>query len=184
MKKITLSAAFVLVLFAIAFVGCSEDNVPLDTENSASAATPSSMFMRGSLWAGEIGHYDEATGACTITGDKEAYKEAFMGILREQGYTDVVIESLEILEKTSFTDPNDKGYMMVASDNKGTSIGVVLDRRSLSLVMEDPSAVSFTTCRGCATGCNLQFITVNGKKVPFCNENGCVYDCEKSETAG
>ena len=186
MKKITLSAAFVLLLSAIAFVGCSEDNTPLDTESASAAASnpSSSMFMRGSLWAGEVGQYDELTNTYIITGDKEGYKEAFMFVLRDQGYEDVVIESLEILEKTSFNYPDDKGYMLVASDNKGTSIGVNLDRRSLSFVMEDPNAVSYTTCRGCATGCNLQFITVNGKKVPFCNENGCVYDCEKSETAG
>jgi len=179
MKTITLKI-FVSVMFLASVIACSSDSV---SEENIDLTAPERL-NRTSVWDGEIGTITEE-GGLELTANKEALITAFEDILIKQGNS-ARIENLEIVTKTATNDPFDKAYMVIGSNNSDTSIGVVLVRSGggASLVLDErfekPKSV---TCRGCATGCNLEYLnTTDGKRVPYCNVNGCISDCTKLET--
>lgn len=137
----------------------------------------------GSVWDGPIGK-DYGDGVYVVTADEQMLIDDLQKVLRKEGYP-AELRILEIVKKTASNDPNDEGFMLIGSDLQGTSIGVWLElsqsTNSFTFVRQ-PGLSTSTTCTGCTSGCNLQYLTIDGKKVAYCNENGCTYDCEKSES--
>lgn len=180
MKKNLLKA--LSALFAIGMIiSCSSDAENDTTVNEGLSATAAST-ARGSVWSGVIGE-DWGDGRYVVTANEELILADLQEIIRKEGHTST-LKNLEIVQKTAANDPSDIGYMLIGSDNEGTSIGVwmQLSQQSQFTMVRQPGLSTSTTCTGCATGCNLQYLTIDGKKVAYCNENGCVYDCEKSES--
>lgn len=98
-----------------------------------------------------------------------------------QNGDDVDLQSISIERKAATNDPKEFGYMLIATDGNGVSVGIMLVRdetkdggRDFS-TDPDPSTI---TCRGCATGCNLEHLNMPGGKVPYCNSNGCGDFCQ------
>ena len=182
MKKLFLS----LVALSLFAVGCSEDSAT-DFNGPATDETSEDfnpLAARGSVWDGEIGI--EEDGVYKITADEAALKADFTATLKREG-NDTTIETLTIIELESSNTPGDKGIMLVGSDGKRTSIGVWLNKKptqsgSQQLTLDMDFSKS-TSCTGCAQGCNLDYLNIDGRKVAYCNENGCDYDCTKGESS-
>lgn len=165
------------LLFIATIVACSSDS----DINLTDAATPE-RENRASFWEGEIG-VDNGDGDIQITADKSAIIANFEDILQKEGNA-TTLESLKIVKKPALNDPSNIGYMLIGADGRNISIGVMLIRNGSGSLSLDKAfdVIKTTSCRGCASGCNLEYLYVNGKKVPICNENGCISDCTKTET--
>lgn len=180
MKKIILTSIYSLLL-AVVFTGCSSDaNSPQDFNNEEANSATLEDENRGAHWNGVIGIAQN--GTFEITADATLLKRDLEDILKMQGYG-TTLTGLEIVEKTASNDPSNIGYFLVGSNGAGTSIGVLLARESNTFVLDKSSIVKAISCRGCHDGCNLSYVTMAGKKVAYCNENGCVYHCEKNESS-
>ena len=182
MKKITLK--IVACLLFIAFLGaCSneDNNIIEDTATGHAFATAA----RSSLWDGIIGT-SNGNSTYIITADRSAILADFEDVLRTEG-TATSLQSLQIIKKVATNDPTDSAFMLIGTDNIGISIGVMLSLDNGKFYLANPSpgagAASSVSCRGCTTGCNLEYVKMSGKKVPYCNENGCGEFCTKSETS-
>jgi hypothetical protein len=178
MKRIIFkSAAFLMLIASIA--SCSTESA-VDLTNDASAEVPE-RESRSSIWDDVIGQ-DMGNDVYEITADKAAIIDELQDIADKEGDSSELV-TLDILKKPVINDPNDSGFMLVAASRTGLSIGVVVAKTSGGFFRLDPSFGHKTvSCRGCASGCNLQYLNIDGKKVPICNENGCVADCTKTET--
>lgn len=173
MKKILLTTISCMALLLIA--SCSED-----TEISTQTDNTSAEFLnRGSNdWGGEIGI--ERDGRYYITADEAALRADLEEILSQQGIT-TTLEELTIVEKRLVNSPFEVAYVLLGVDLQNRSVGVQLTKQLSKFVLSELEPVA-TSCSGCPTGCNLSYLLIDGKKVPYCNENGCGLDCTKSET--
>lgn len=166
-------ACSVTMLFA---VSCSNDNndaaVAFNQKNLDAAADATAV----SVWDGEIGAL--RNGIYVITADEAQLMAELQDTLNKKGNKEL-LETLEILEKHDVNNPSDTAYMLIASNSKGTSIGVLLKAAgsSQSLQLDNDLGFKATSCTGCVSGCNLSYLKIDGKNVPYCNENGCIYDC-------
>lgn len=180
MKQLLLKSITCITFFA-ALASCSpESDVDLTTDT---AATTPERQSRGSVWDGEIGVDHDSI--FEITADKNLLIEDLQNIADKQGGFELV--TIEILKKEALNNVYETGFMLVATDDTGYSIGVMLNRTPNGLFVVDrgfgeltPNPVAIS-CEGCATGCNLQYLYIEGKRYPICNENGCGSDCKKSE---
>jgi hypothetical protein len=124
-----------------------------------------------------------------ITADANALTAALEDILESQGQP-VTIKALEIRKLIASNNTNSEGLMLIGSTgnlgDRSTSIGIMLTKRPGGLYISDSpngGPRTSTSCTGCAEGCNLMYYDINGRKVPYCQENGCpTYNCKKSET--
>ncbi len=175
MKKYILLLAFA----CLAFTSCSTEDTPVSGEpaNAHSA-------MRGSYWDGVIG-VDKGNGNYEITVNPATLMSDLESVMRTQGDT-VTLSTIAIVKKMA-TNDNSEGYMLIAGDKVGTSIGLMLVKssnsfkldRGLSSGTENPDPDPATiTCRGCATGCNLEYLNMPGGKAPYCKTNGCGDFCQ------
>jgi len=174
MKKFILS---LMALSMFVAVGCSEESAT--DYNAAPAEEQNNLFGRSSVWNGVIGIEDN--GLYKVTADEAALMADLETNLKREGH-DTKLQTLEIVKKESANTPGDFGYMLVGADKVRTSIGVWLVRSNNQFTI-DTGFTNSTSCTGCAMGCNLSYMTIDGKKLAYCNENGCDYDCTKSETS-
>lgn len=181
MKRIILNCAACLLLIT-AIVACSsESTVDLTTDTTAVAPERES---RSNAWDGIIGE-DKGNDVYEITADKQALlADLQANIDKETAGSPVTLETLDIVKKNALNDSGDTGYMLIATDNRGVSIGVMLSKQIGSFKLDNNQFQAPTTvsCWGCTHGCNLQYLYIDGKKIPICNENGCGSDCVKKET--
>lgn len=185
MKKALLKTAACL-LFAVSITSCSNES-DIDLTNDASEIVPQ-RENRSSEWDGIIGQ-DLGGSNYEITADAEMLMADLQDIIDKENPNDsIILETLKIEERIALNDSSDKAYMLIASDTRKVSIGIMLSRNAMGSFKLDrnlgqpelnPKTVS---CRGCASGCNLEYLYLDGKKVPICNENGCIADCTKTET--
>lgn len=172
--KITAVLAVIFLMGA-----CSTDEASVKNEQTGVA------LAKSSLWEGQIGTVN-SSGQVKFAVNKTILLADFESILADQGIpTDLTEINFEL--KKNQTDPYDQAYVLIGSNNAGTSIGVMLNLVGTGLYLDNPvfgdgGSFASTTCRGCATGCNLSFIRLQGKKVFYCNENGCGEFCTKKET--
>lgn len=170
MKKLLLS----LTCITIAMLSsCSSDSAISTTEDNSTQ-----YANRSTAWDGVIGV--ESDGKFYVTADEIALRADLEAILDEQGHK-TSLGQLSIVEKTIINAPLQKAYILIGTDKENRSIGVSLSLLSQQFVLDNSLAMA-TSCTGCAQGCNLQYLLIDGKKVPYCNENGCDYNCTKSET--
>ena len=177
MKKITLICLFSFLLIGIMAACSSEaenEDVLLQQQDELVQ-----LMRRGTIWDGLIGVDDGANGY-VIVADTLSLKADLEDQLRIEG-NPTKLSTIAIVAKNAVNDPADTGYMLIAADSAGQSIGVFL-RLTNSRFYLDNEVMTSTSCKGCATGCNLEYLNIEGKKVAYCNENGCIYNCTKSET--
>lgn len=182
MKKIILKS--LACLFALALmVSCSNDETDTVVPKSSAAATAvTPSTARGSFWDGTLGVLD-SNGNPQLTVDPSLVIADFEATLQKEGNdTDLITVSIEKKYPTNSTSL-DPGYMLIGSDGKGTSIGLMLTLAGTSFTLGGGDETTSVSCRGCATGCNLSFLLVDGHKYPYCNENGCGEFCTKSESS-
>lgn len=177
MKKLL---PYVLCFFAVMLAAsCSEESEITTNADNGDQFRSRNASWRNSAWDGIIGI--ERGGEYFVTADENALKADLETVLLEQGM-DTEIVHLSIVAQRVVNDPSETAYVLLGRDLNNRSIGVLLDRQSNGFVLLEPLLTVATSCSGCSSGCNLQYLLIDGKKVPYCNENGCVYDCTKSET--
>lgn len=171
MKKYLL----LLALVCFAFTSCGTDET-LTTDEPASS---SHSVFRAGYWDGTIG-VDAGSGVYHITVNPQSLMADLEAALRAEGDT-VTLQTIGIFNKKA-TNDNTDGYMLIATDNASTSIGLMLAKGAdntfkLNRGMDD-SYDPAVSCRGCATGCNLEHLNMPGGKFPYCNSNGCGDFCQ------
>lgn len=176
MKKIILTLCAVSMFFA---VGCSSEEDVTNFNETTEQKIIDPLAARGTVWDGEIGV--DNNGIYTITADQAAIKADLNSILAKEGYN-TTVQSLSITKLIASNNANDSGFMLIGSDGVKTSIGLWLKRSNRQFLI-DMSFANSTTCTGCAQGCNLSYVTLDGQRVAYCAENGCSYDCTKSESS-
>ena len=181
MKKLLQFLSMLLV--CVVFTSCTEEpNASVQMNDDASDFVAKTTTP----WDGIIGV--EKDGKFEITADQNFLKADLEKTLQDQG-TPTRLVTLSINQKTATNNSSDVGYMLIGSDNNGISIGVFLEKsfsqpnNSHVFTIDRTSNFTRTSCRGCAQGCNLQYMTIDGKRIPYCNENGCYYNCDKVETS-
>ncbi|RZJ64097.1 MAG: hypothetical protein EOO45_19245, partial [Flavobacterium sp.] len=170
MKKIILTAISCMLL---ALTSCSEDTTTFsDTQESTNGI--SGNAYRSGLLNGVVG--EVINGEMVVTADKAVLLKDFEEMLYADGIS-TTLKTIEIVKKVAENDESDSAFMLVASDKDGLSIGLWLTlnnnmfSRDRDLGTGDGTG---TVCRGCATGCNLSYLKIDGKRIAYCNENGCV----------
>lgn len=179
MKSIIIKSLSCLLLVASLW-SCSSDAALQEEVNASSRENFTKK--NGSVWQGVIG--EDRNGVYVITADTNALKLYLESLLKKDGQN-VTIETLAIEKKTSGNNPADSAFMLIGSSRSiggnSTSIGLMLSLARYNFTVSAEPRTS-TMCRGCTDGCNLSYYNINGKRVPYCNENGCSsYNCEKSE---
>jgi len=176
-----LTAVFALILSVAA---CSTDEATIN--NNEAAEEQETLLARGSFWQGQLGVVNP-DGSATLTVNPTAVKADLEAQLAAENNA-TVIRTVGIQYKKNINDNTDGTYALIGSNSSGTSIGILLTVRGSGLYLDGGSgsgsegAGTSTTCRGCATGCNLSFVRIQGQKVFYCNENGCGEFCTKNES--
>jgi hypothetical protein len=176
MKKIILTLCAVSMFFA---VGCSSEEDATNFNETTEQTNLDPKAARGTAWNGEIGIEDN--GVFKITADEAALKADLTATLQKEGYN-TTVQTLAITKLAATNTTGDSGFMLIGSDGIRTSIGVWLVKGGSQFTM-DTSFTNSTTCTGCAQGCNLSYVRIDGQRVAYCAENGCTYDCTKSESS-
>lgn len=181
--KTNIFKSLLLAFVAAAGISCTnEADIPdtasesLSIENAAYEAS-----NRPDYWEGVIGVF--YNGAYQIVVDEGLLISDLEDIMARQGEP-VALHSIAIVEKTANNDHNDTAYFLVAGNDDGISVGVMLRRQANSFTLDKQidQPVVAVSCIGCASGCNLEYLYLQGKKIPICNVNGCIYDCKKAES--
>lgn len=175
MKKYLL----LLAILPMAFTSCSTDET-LTTDNPGNQHSA----LRAGYWNGVIA-IENPNGSFQFNVNPQLLKADLEEQLRIQGDT-TTLETIAVVGKNA-TNDGTNGYMLISSDNRGLSIGVMLAKSAsnelkLDFRLEDPDP-STISCRGCATGCNLEYLNMPGGKVPYCNSNGCGEFCQTKHTS-
>lgn len=172
MKRNILKTLMCLTVIALIGSCSSEDSVQMnDTTNTA-------FSEKSGVWDGVIG--EERNGSYFVTGNKAGIIADLEQSMAQMGMP-TSISNLIIVEKTAENNANDKAFFLVGVGSNNTSIGVLLNKTGNTFVVQRASDQSFvrTACRGCASGCHLKYYTIEDQRIAYCDEIGCVYDCEK-----
>lgn len=184
MKKIILKGISFLFITAM-IISCSEDSAATDESVVVAGDDPAQNYARGTVWDEVLG-IDNQNGTYSVVADKQLLIKDLQDVLDKGGMPTTLVDVI-IVEKTAINDPSHKALMLVGLDNQGTSIGLWLKRgtgvNEFQLVIDKSFELVAIACRGCTDGCNLQYLTIDGKKVAYCNENGCMIDCDKLESS-
>ena len=150
------------------------------------ASAPVASTARGTFWSSAIAEVN-ADGSATIVADEAILTADLESVLDSEGNT-ATLTSLKVVKKVNVNNSQDATYALVGSNSAGISIGVFLVAVNGYLYLDGgygytgDNEVFSTTCRGCADGCNLMYISLGGKKVFYCEENACGNFCSKNET--
>lgn len=176
-------------MLVLAASSCSNDEASINNpenvipiEHSPSVASTA----RGTFWSAAIGEINP-DGSATIIADIATITADLEEILDSEGNT-TTLEAVKIVKKVNENDSSNTTYALIGSNAAGISIGVFLVANNQYLYLDDgygtvsDNEIFSTTCRGCANGCNLMYVTIGGKKVFYCDENVCGNFCSKNET--
>ena len=181
MKKFILKSAACLFLLGLAWSCSSENDVIIDQTSGKDF-----QQKNGSIWEGVIGI--ERDGEYIITADRNALLADLENTLEQDGHP-VKLVSINIERKFAANDPGDMTYFLIAGTgeigSESTSIGKLLVKNgngfSIRPSFDGGSSDIGKTygCRGCGTGCFLEYYIVDGHYVPYCDRAGCGSDCVK-----
>ncbi|MBF01164.1 hypothetical protein [Flavobacterium coralii] len=175
--------------FAVALTatGCSNDATVSDMymNNSTSVLSDEQVaedMNRAYYWQSEIG--EEVNGEYIITADVNLLKADLEAVLANEGRP-TTLQDVFITGMIADNDPTDKGFFLIGSDKNGQTISLQLEKVDTKFILySDNGFVKTVSCDGCVSGCNLSYLLINGKRVAYCQENGCSeYDCSKSESS-
>jgi len=176
MKKLLTLACFSLLLFA---GSCSSDG---NTANDSVLYNDNTAFNEkgSSVFEGVIG--EMRNGVPVVTANPGPILQEFENTLLAAGFNDD-LTSLAIVRKTATNDPTHEAYFLMASGSGHTTTASVAVRASGGVFQAEPSSdndYKQFICRGCAQGCVFAYLTIDGHKIPYCNEMSCnQYDCRE-----
>jgi hypothetical protein len=166
-------------LLAFTFASAMLTSCNTEDTSMADVSTKSPVGLKSGNWDGVIAT-ENPDGTFEFKVDKELLMRDLEVQLSDQGDEGVDLQTITIQKKAAANDAKEMGYMLIASDGQGVSIGLMLTQSKTKDDYDlgtdpDPSTI---TCRGCATGCNLEHLNMPGGKVPYCNTNGCGDFCQ------
>lgn len=176
MKKNILKGLFCILFIAFIASCSSEDN---DIQQSAPSAQAQSNGLRGRIGINN-------NGTAKLTANKDLLIAQLEQLAAGNGNV-VHLTNVEIVQKTATNDKTATGYVLIGSDPEGGSVAMPLGLESGDGFYLDPNAGGGGTvvvCKGCASGCNLEYLLVGKNKFYYCNSNGCGVYCTKTEFPG
>lgn len=187
MKRIILKSLTCLFLLGFAWSCSTDSDVTIDQPSEKNASTGVQQKDE-SAWEGIIG-YDRGNGVYEITADEEALIADLEAILVSEE-NPVKLTTLTIQRKIATNNPNSEAYFIIGgTGNIGsatTSIGRQLTRMGNGFTATPSTTgggiAKSVSCRGCGTGCFLEYYEIDGHFVPYCDSAGCGSDCTKSES--
>lgn len=182
MKKIIYKSLACICLLSLAF-SCTTDN---DADMQEDRSVTFNEKSGGTVWDKALAQ-DNGDGTVTFLVDEREIKAELEALLAEQ-QTPLKIVSLTIEEKFATNNPTAKGYMLIGGTgaSSGISIGMPVVSRGGTFFSPGPvnggprKAVS---CRGCGSGCFLEYYDIDGHFVPYCDSAGCGPYCDKMESS-
>lgn len=177
MKKIlSILACFSLIIFA---VSCSSENDPANDSVLYNSNTAFSA-KTGSPFDGVIG--EVRGGSNIVTAAPQPILQEFENALMSEGISDDMT-TLAIVRKTATNNGAHQAYFLIASGSgHTTTASVSLELSNNVFYAEKPANGDYQKiiCRGCAQGCVFSYLTIDGVKIPYCNEMSCSqYDCRE-----
>jgi hypothetical protein len=185
--KNSLLKATAFIAATLVVTGCSNDtnDAGINSGNSAAVLSEEQVaedMNRAYYWQTDIGQ--EVDGEYIITADVNLLKADLEEVLANEGRA-TTLQDIFITGMVADNDPTDKGYFLIGSDKNGQTISLQLEKQDTKFILyNDNGFVKTVSCDGCVSGCNLSYLLINGKRVAYCQENGCSeYDCSKSESS-
>lgn len=176
MKKNILKGLFCILFIAFIASCSSEDN---DTQQGNASVQTQSNILHGRIGINK-------QGTPQLTANKDLLMAQLEDLAAKNGNI-VHLTNIEIVQKTATNDKTDTGYVLIGSDPDGGSVAMGLDSGTGGDGFYlDPSTGGGTVvvCKGCASGCNLEYLLVGKNKFYYCNSNGCGVYCTKTEFPG
>jgi hypothetical protein len=159
------------------------------TENDVQMQSSNSQFQQkdGSLLEGVIG-VDHGNGIYEITVDEDELLTELDRLWAVDG-DPVKFETVSIVKKTAVNNPSYTTFILLAGTGVGEttmSMGIDLGQIGNSFQLQNPSGGggTITSCRGCGTGCFLEYYEIDGHHLAYCDPYGCGSNCEKSVKKG
>lgn len=187
MKKIILKSIGCLLLLSMTW-GCSNENDTIMSDQEQNRLSDGFQLKDGSVWDGQIG--EDRAGVPTITANIQEIKDGFEEILISRG-NPVKIETVQIIKKNATNDPSDFNFFLIGggrgTDNTSTSIGKPLTVSGGKYFISSGAGINgdpeeTVSCRGCGTGCFIEYYKVDGHLVPYCDSAGCGPICSREKS--
>lgn len=184
MKKSTLKQLQLFLLLLLVAVSCSTEDTktPSEEANLKNNDVATAVAQQGSYWNGPIA--EEKNGQYIFIVDTLLIKSDLEVVLNDMGFQ-TSIQELDIVDKVATNDSLSKTPFLIGKDNNGVTIARMLKKVNYNLQVQrnDLNMMVNITCTGCIDGCNIDYLHINGKSVPYCNENGCSrYDCSETRS--
>jgi hypothetical protein len=178
MRKKIFKTIACLCLVGLVWSCTTENDVQMSSENGQV------QQKSGSVLEGVIG-VDRSNGVYEITVDESELLTEIDRLSAEDG-NPVKFETVAIVKKTAVNNPSYQTFILLAGTGDigtaTTSIGIDLVDIGGGFHLQNPSAGggSTTSCRGCASGCFLEYYEIDGHHLAYCDPYGCGANCEKT----
>lgn len=187
MKKIILKSLTCILVLGMAW-SCSTEN---DVQIDSSAVNGSTHLKDGSVMNGVIG-VDLGNGVYQIIVDRSELLAEIARISAEDG-NPVIFETVDIVKKVAVNNPSLEGFVLLAGTgtketSSATTMAFTLTMNGANFSIGDPFGtgngsggpiIEKVSCRGCGTGCFLEFYEIDGHFMGYCDTAGCGAFCQR-----
>ncbi len=175
MKKNVLKSLACVLLLGLAWSCSDESDVTTQlTEKEIQAKNAS--VLDGIIAAERNGNYE-------IIVDEQKLIAELETILEEETGEPVELSTVSIQQKTATNDPANSSYFLIGSTvdlgDDSVSFGARLDASADGLYFSSSSRGKFLGCKGCGTGCFIEYYFYEGKYIPYCDSAGCGRRCAR-----
>lgn len=182
MKKNIFKSLACILLLTLAWSCSTENDVQMQPSDSQI------QLKGGSLLDGIIGE-DLGNGVYRITVNEADLLEEIERLSVEDGNPLAKFQFVEIAKRTAVNNPAVEGFVLLAGT--GHSAGSDAITMSFNLVtspfgfgLESPSTGagggSRTSCRGCGSGCFLEYYEIDGHFLAYCDAASCGWNCTRT----
>jgi hypothetical protein len=182
MKKNIFKSLTCILLLTLAWSCSTENDVQMQPSDSQI------QLKDGGLLDGVIGE-DLGNGVYRITVDETQLLEEIERISVEDGNPPAKFQFVEIAKRTAANNPQVEGIVLLAgtghsSESDAITISFNLETTPFGLALVNPAAPggggSRTSCRGCGTGCFLDYYEIDGHFLAYCDAAGCGWNCTRT----
>lgn len=182
MKKNIFKSLTCILLLTLAWSCSTENDVQMQPSNSQI------QLKEGTLLDGVIGQ-DLGNGVYQITVDQEDLIAEIERLSVSDGNPDVKFNYIEIAKRTAVNNPQSEGLVLLAGTghsggSDAVTISFNLQMTTFGLALENPSpgasGGSRTSCRGCGTGCFLDYYEIDGHFLAYCDAASCGWNCTRT----
>lgn len=175
MKNIILKSFACLLLLSLTW-SCSDEG-----DVSTQPVEKQVQTKNGSLLDGIIATLRD--GKYEIIVDEQQLIEELETVLEEETGEPIELSSVSIQQKTATNDPTNSSYFLIGNTvdlgDDTVSFGGRLDASSGGLFFSSSSRGKFLGCKGCGTGCFIEYYFYEGKYFPYCDSAGCGRRCAR-----